>query len=593
MMIDICDELSNVEADVASRRDGPASLNTFDLSEKLHAIHEGAALATAVPIAIRLCRQLHAQGRSFEAVPIAQAIHERTVVLGATDLAQPTANACGLLALDTADYAGAIDFHGQALAFADEAEDRIASSRVWNNIGCVLNGVGQYDSAMHCFQRALEKVEEITTPQFSRFSAYGNLSSCELHLGDVKSGLFFAEHALSELQKTNGDESFDLHSRILLRRNLVRLLIGDGRVKEAEAHAQQALLLSRRGGLRSSIAAATTLAILDIATGKFDVALTRLDRSLAESRAMWPAFRDTLACTIRAEEAIGSPEKALVRLKELAALIHDRGRDSALRHLKIARWREKFELHAAQGDVVLDDTKARLQARLKPPSAPATWQTYSRLAVGSALQVDASSAHGLRVGVMTRLLAQASGVAPIDAMEIGLAAQVHDIGLAAGHENLLAPHALSSASSSFSAANAHMDAMHCEAGWQILGDESNTRLLLARDIAKYHHAWWNGRGYPNGVAGLAIPVHARMVAVADVYDSLLEDAPKDRGRSINYALNQLEHFAGSQLDPTLVTSFVAAVRHEGINEGVSLVAEDGLTCFHQLIATLTSERNYL
>lgn len=592
MTIDICDELSKVEAEVANRRDGPASLNSFDLSEKLHAIREGAALATAVPIAIRLCRQLHTQGRSFEAVPIAQAIHERSVELGARDLAQPTANACGLLALDTADYAGAIDFHGRALAFADEAEDQIASSRVWNNIGCVLTGVGQYDSAMHCYQRALEKVEEISAPQFSRFTAFTNLSSCEFHLGDAKSGLFFAEHALAELQKTKGDESFDLHSQLLLRRNLVRLLIDDGRLAEAETQAHQALLLSQReGGLRSSIAAATTQALLEIATGRFDVALTRLDRSLADSRAVWPAFRDTLACTIRAEEAVGCPEKALVRLKELAALIHDRGRDFALRHLKIASWRDSIELHEAQGTAALDDTRARLQARLKPPSAPATWQMISRLAVGNALQVDASSAHGLRVGAMTRLLAQASGFGPIDAMEIGLAAQVHDIGLAAGHENLLAPHA--SSSFSLNAANAHLEAMHCESGWQILGGESHARLLLARDIAKYHHAWWNGRGYPNGVAGLAIPIHARMVAVADVYDSLLEDTPKNCGHSIEHALNQLERFAGSQLDPTLVTRFVAAVRHEGINEGVSLVAEDGLTCFHQLIATLTSERNYL
>jgi HD-GYP domain-containing protein (c-di-GMP phosphodiesterase class II) len=209
--------------------------------------------------------------------------------------------------------------------------------------------------------------------------------------------------------------------------------------------------------------------------------------------------------------------------------------------------------------------------------------------LGNALQVDVTSVHGLRVGAMTRLLAQASGFAPIEAMEIGLAAQVHDIGLAAGHENLLPPHA----SASSSAANAHLDAMHCEAGWQILNDESNPRLLLARDIAKYHHAWWNGRGYPKGVAGLAIPVHARMVAVADVFDCLLENAPKDRGHSIDHALNQLGRFAGTQLDPKLVTCFIDAVRHEGFNEGVSFVAEDGLTCFHQLIATLSSARNYL
>ena len=168
-----------------------------------------------------------------------------------------------------------------------------------------------------------------------------------------------------------------------------------------------------------------------------------------------------------------------------------------------------------------------------------------------------------------------------------LAAQLHDIGLAAGHDNLFKPHSPASRGPS------HVDAEHCEAGWRMLCDDSHSRLVLARDIAKYHHAWWNGHGYPGGVAGLAIPIHARMCAIADMYDSLLTVAPDGRNNSLNDALIQLERAAGSQLDPELTRRFAQAIKNESSNEGVSYLADDGLTCFHQLIAALSGGRNFI
>ena len=84
-----------------------------------------------------------------------------------------------------------------------------------------------------------------------------------------------------------------------------------------------------------------------------------------------------------------------------------------------------------------------------------------------------------------------------------------------------------------------------------------------------------------------------MCAVADVYDSLVENASFDRNRSMNDAFLQLEQAAGSQLDPQLVRCFIRAVSNEADNEGVSFEADDGLTCFHQLIAALSSGRNFI
>ncbi len=583
--MDICEELLHAESGALERRENEPALDAYALSEKLLALNDVGALASAAPIAMRLCRQFHAQGRSFEVLPLAQAVHERAVSIGSKELAHPAANACGLLSADTADFAAAIDYHGQALLITDGQGDSVASSRIWNNIGNALSGVGQYDNAMKCFQRTLEKIEALPSPQFSRYGALTNLAQCEFYLHDTHSGLYFAELALEESRSASGSEQVDTFSQILLHRNTVRLLVDVGRVADAKVHAHLAISLARAdGGLRASIAAATALAVLDIAMGENDVALTRLECALADSRSVWPAFRDTLACAVRAEEAIGSPEKALIRLRELSGLLHDRGRRSAIGHLAIANWRLEGSV---QNLVAVRAAESRLQSRLQQPSVPPMWQTYSRIAVGNAMQVDASSEHGLRVGALTRLLAQAHGYSPIDALEVGLAAQLHDVGLAAGHENLLKPHAASLSGTS------HVDAAHCEAGWKILCDDSHARLLLARDIAKYHHAWWNGRGYPSGVAGLAIPIHARMCAVADAYDSLVEHASFDRHRSMNDVFLQLELAAGSQLDPQLVRCFIKAVRNEADNEGVSFVADDGLTCFHQLIAALSSGRNFI
>ena len=330
--MDICEELLHAESGALERREKEPAFDTQGLSEKLLAINDVNALASVAPIAMRLCRQFHAQGRSFEVLPIAQAVHERAVSIGSKELAHPAANACGLLSADTADFAAAIDYHGQALLITDSQGDLVASSRIWNNVGGALSIAGQYDNAMKCFQRSLEKIESLPSPQFSRYGALTNLAQCEFYLHDTHSGLYFAELALEESRSASGSEQVDTFSQILLHRNTVRLLVDAGRVAEAKVHAQHAVSLARAdGGLRASIAAATALAVLDIAMGENDVALTRLECSLADSRSVWPAFRDTLACTIRAEEAIGSPEKALLRLRELSELLHDRGRRSAIR----------------------------------------------------------------------------------------------------------------------------------------------------------------------------------------------------------------------------------------------------------------------
>ena len=88
-----------------------------------------------------------------------------------------------------------------------------------------------------------------------------------------------------------------------------------------------------------------------------------------------------------------------------------------------------------------------------------------------------------------------------------------------------------------------------------LGDTGGF-LETARQIARSHHEKWNGSGYPDGLAGTSIPLPARMMAVADVYDAVRSERPYKRGMSHDEAFTILRDGRGSHFDPQIVDVFL-------------------------------------
>ena len=91
----------------------------------------------------------------------------------------------------------------------------------------------------------------------------------------------------------------------------------------------------------------------------------------------------------------------------------------------------------------------------------------------------------------------------------------------------------------------------------ILGDHADEELVqIARDVAKYHHERWDGKGYPEGLKGEEIPLAARIMAVADVFDALISKRVYKDRIPISTAFSMIEEESGKQFDPEVVAIFM-------------------------------------
>ncbi|MDH4284128.1 MAG: HD domain-containing protein, partial [Gallionellaceae bacterium] len=98
---------------------------------------------------------------------------------------------------------------------------------------------------------------------------------------------------------------------------------------------------------------------------------------------------------------------------------------------------------------------------------------------------------------------------------------------------------------------------HSRIGYQILQHSPSKYLSLGAEIALGHHEKFDGSGYPDGLAGEAISLEARIVAVADVFDALTTPRPYERAWSNEEALSYLEKNKKAHFDPYCVDAFVS------------------------------------
>ncbi|MEP7262202.1 MAG: HD domain-containing phosphohydrolase [Usitatibacter sp.] len=552
---------------------------------RLRAPPAGEEANVIVDAALTVCRTLYGSARSRDALPLAQAALARCAEDNDRPRMLRAAAACGLLCADMADLVGAVGYHAQALRTAMRDENHTELSRTWNNIGTALGITGNYELAGRSYQRALVLVAPQPGAVYSRFAANCNLADCCYQLGNTQEGIGYAERALAEL--TPAFHEHDPYALVLLHRNLVRLHVSAGRLDAAESHVNQVMAIGAAStSPRLRIATEITRASFELARGRSDVALTRLDQVLARAREVPSTLRDTLGCVIRAEEAAGNTARALMRLEELSDHVYNHAIERARDLIEISALRDDAML-ASSANWLGEQDKARLVSKLAPRTMPESWKALQRLAVGAAMRMDETGWHGRRVGALTKALALALGFGPLQALEIGLASELHDIGMLSVPEGMIARNR------SLNAAEMAIVQRHSEAGAEMLRDDEHPMVFMAREIAKYHHAHWDGEGYPSRVGGKFIPVAARMCAVADAYDAMVCGIGSRPARSMAEALAELQRGAGKQFDPEHVSCFDALIRSESEDLGMDLESGSGMEDFQELVLTLREDRGFV
>ncbi|MFC3703686.1 HD domain-containing phosphohydrolase [Devosia honganensis] len=157
--------------------------------------------------------------------------------------------------------------------------------------------------------------------------------------------------------------------------------------------------------------------------------------------------------------------------------------------------------------------------------------------------------HVSRVAQVSQLIAEGIGLAPERCRMIYLAAPLHDIGKIG-----IADAILSKPGKLTSDEMAQMRE-HVTIGARILERGSSELIRTAELIAQSHHERWDGTGYPDRLSGNDIPIEARIVAIADVFDALCSERPYKAAWPIDKARSEILDCSGTHFDPTCVAAF--------------------------------------
>ena len=190
--------------------------------------------------------------------------------------------------------------------------------------------------------------------------------------------------------------------------------------------------------------------------------------------------------------------------------------------------------------------------RAQDALAAAHRETLTHLALVSACRDDDTIDHQLSVARLARAIATALGHPDRFVEMLELAAPLHDIG------KIAIPDAILFKPGPLTDEEMRQVHRHCAIGARLLSGSRAPHMRMAEEIAAGHHERWDGTGYPAGLRGPQIPPAARIVALADAYDTMLRDRPYRSALSEPAARAAIRAAASSHFDPDVVAAFEAA-----------------------------------
>ena len=501
----------------------------------------------------------------------------------------------------------------EAFGLALEARDlarRCAAPvvEVWalNLVGIVHHQAGNYSQALESLLQALE-IYRPTADLSDLGNLLNTIAAVHHSLRDTDRALVTYEAALEANRKSprRGFDAITLANMAKVRaerqENLLAVSLGEAALEIArehlpehvaeilanlaEAYAELQLLpqadacldeadesLSRIAGQLSRTSPMALVAVqiargrVRIAIGDTSGAITVLEKAVALAQQNDFSDVELVAHGLLAEvlKSLGRFEEALLH-REACNRIHEQifNRDTDLRiktlqisHDTLAA-RDQAELLRVRTTELEELVTARTQDLEEQH-----YEAFERLAAIAEYRDPDSSEHSTRVGELAAELALQLGEDRRWSEDLRLAGRLHDVG------KVGVPDAILQKPGALTDEEFAIMKTHTTVGARVFIGSRSTLLQLAAEIAISHHERWDGSGYPSGLAGAAIPLSGRLVAVADVYDALITAHSYKHAWSSSDAVSHIIAGRGTQFEARVVDALIEVVARRAAADAV-------------------------
>jgi putative two-component system response regulator len=241
------------------------------------------------------------------------------------------------------------------------------------------------------------------------------------------------------------------------------------------------------------------------------------------------------------------PAEAGELLINVANALHRRRLELETRHL-LQRVQQTASERHEQLEQALQDLQLS-ETRVWASQA----ETIFQLARVVEFRDEETGMHLQRMSAYCEIITHKIGLSGEECEQLRLASQLHDVGKVAIPDSILLKHG------KLTDEEFETIKTHAEIGHKMLAGSRSEIVKLGAVIAHSHHEWWDGTGYPQGLAGEAIPREGRIAAIADVFDALTTDCVYRSAFPLKVAVQMMQAERGTHFDPELLDIFTNAL----------------------------------
>jgi putative two-component system response regulator len=508
---------------------------------------EAEALYHLASIAHQNGRSEYAFALATEAVELCEG-HEVSLTLAWSQ------HLIGVVHYQAGNYPDALAHCLLALQVYRATDHGIDEGRILHTVAAIYQSMADYERAIATYETALAVNEPLGRADVDAM-VLGNLARIRGRRGEHRAAVELGRRA-TLLARTDAP-----HLVGSLLADLAEAHAGMGELAAADAcFAQARSDWAARSGSGRDLPVSEQLGIMvsegrvALRTGRIDeaivallAALDRADRT--DHRELELELHDLLAVACK---QAGRLSEALEHRERHFALHREIFSDAADLRMRTVRVAHDNENARHLGQITRLTTSGLVAGFAAEHSDVDAYhlEAYERLAALAEFRGGNTTRHTSGVGDLAAEIGHAIGQRPEWCERLRLAARLHDIGKVAVNDRvLLKPGPLT-------VEEFEEVKQHTVLGRRLLSGVSTELFALAAEAAWSHHEWWDGSGYPNGLAGTSIPLSGRIVAIADVFDSLATRRVYKREWTRDEAARFVASGSGSQFDPALVDAFV-------------------------------------